>query len=434
MPLLPEKSNRGDLDRQIQTRLTARTRARRRAIPLKERGNAWLQYYVTIAVVVFSTAIAPALGDDNRNFALIAFMGISLPLIFFMPLRLSNNQLILILFLATMTLVQPLINPASMRWSTVLFSTLFAATFIAYELAFKASRLRISSFERLIRLLLVAFFAVLLIQQLCVVVGLPVFNASNYSVRAPWKLNSLAAEASHAARVIGLLMFAYLSIREIRTFEPYSLIRNSRRDWMIWLGFLWAIVSMQSATAFIILPLVLSKLLNKSNMAILVPAVFIVFPIVLFNNAEELERVYAIGKAAASLQYTAVLSADHSGAMRVAPLIFLSSKVELLSWGGLFGHGVDTVSLFLSDYIGGVEKGTSGGGLLRHWYEYGFISLLLYIVFTLRASGALTSLPVFIFWFLFIFFAGVNNQYVWLFLILSSSISEFRSRASTLQR
>lgn len=92
--------------------------------------------------------------------------------------------------------------------------------------------------------------------------------------------------------------------------------------------------------------------------------------------------------------------------------------LSLSTVDGWFGHGIDYVSSFLSDFIPGVAEGYSGGGLLQLWMEYGFICFFIFfrgsIIHILKRNNRLSVL----FWFLLIILYGVNNQIVWLCFVL----------------
>lgn len=152
-----------------------------------------------------ATAPAFALGEGDRNLLLIWVMGVS-PLIVIARFRFDKNDVLSLLFLASIIIFPLIFHPESMRWSTVLYSWMFGLTFIAYKQLLQLNYFTIEPYLKLLKALLLAYFAVLLIQQFCVLTGLPVFNVSNYSPAEPWKLNSLAAEPSHSARIVALLM------------------------------------------------------------------------------------------------------------------------------------------------------------------------------------------------------------------------------------
>ena len=142
------------------------------------------------------------------------------------------------------------------------------------------------------------------------------------------------------------------------------------------------------------------------------------------------KRIFAILSAFLTLDYETVLNADHSGGLRLAPMLVLLDKIEIFSVSGLFGNGVDSVSLFMSDYIWGVTEGITGGGLLALWYEYGLIAFLLFVFFTLKTTSALKSPAQFLTWFILIFIAGINMQIVWLAIILLRTLNFYHQHTN----
>ena len=113
-------------------------------------------------------------------------------------------------------------RPDEMRWSTILYSCMFCLSFIAYTFLLRKSKISPIQFTQIIKFLIIAYAAMLLIQQFCVLLGLPIINISNYSVLSPWKLNSLAAEPSHSARIVALLMYCYLVLHETIKSRGYN--------------------------------------------------------------------------------------------------------------------------------------------------------------------------------------------------------------------
>lgn len=392
-------------------------------------GNARiLQYYVVLSLFAFGTALKPFLGADNRNLLLIGLMGLS-SIFLLVARRIRKSHLALYFFMGSILLFPAIINPEHLRWSTILFSVMFSISFIAYENALQGSKMEIETFIKAIRVLLLAYFVVLVIQQIGVLTGLPILNESNYNAASAWKLNALAAEASHAARNTSVLMFAYLALEEVRTGKKYAFRTQFRRDQYLWLGYAWIVMTMQSTTSFFFAPLILFKSTNRRNFGFAVGALTIAMLLVTSFASDEFDRAATFVEAAFTFDYQRLMLADHSGSMRIAPMFVLMDKVELFSFAGLFGHGIDTVSTFMSDYIYGVYEGYTAGGMLQLWYEYGFITFALFIAFTLRIASALKSVANFIFWLLIVFTAGPNNQIVWLFLIVFASVEHFRNTA-----
>jgi len=185
---------------------------------------------------------------------------------------------------------------------------------------------------------------------------------------------------------------------------------------------------MMSATALVMVIIVLVTNTQGNGIRFYGVSFLLAIFAIFFMPGDLTERIFKISLATLTLDYETVLNADHSGAMRIAPMLVLLDETELFSVSGIFGNGVDSVSLFMSDYIWGVAEGTPGGGLLALWYEYGLISFLFFVLFTLYTTSALKSPAGFLIWFLLIFIASVNSQMVWLAIILLHTLSFYRQK------
>ena len=364
-------------------------------------------------------AISPsfALGEGNRNLFLIGLMGIS-PIIILIFFKFDKLDFLLLLFLTTIIVFPYLLHPGTMRWSTGLYSIMFGLTFIAYKQLLRQNNFTFLKYYKILKFLIFAYFIVLLIQQFCVLTGLPVFNASNYSVGEPWKLNSLAAEPSHSGRVLGLLMYSFITIKEKLLNRSYDIKKDSRKDKWVWIAFIWTMLTMGSAAAFLFIALIFLKLVRFKNII----SLFIIgiITVSLLNNIEStsFNRTLEIIVATLTLDETTIIKADHSASIRIAPVIILVKMLDLSYINGWFGHGVDYVSTFLSDNIPGVTEGTTGGGLFALFIEYGFISFVLFIIFSFKTVFNRNDYFNILFWFLLVVISGVNNQILWLCLIL----------------
>lgn len=385
-----------------------------------------------ISILIVSIAIAPAfaLGEGNRNLMLIGIMFIS-PLIILMYPRISGSDIWLLLFMASIIIIPLLHQPASMRWSTVLYSCMFCLTFMAYRRLLERDSLTINGYFKIIKYLIYAFFIVLLIQQFCVLTGLPVFNLANYDEYNPWKLNSLSAEPSHTARVVALLMFCYITIKEIISEKAYSFNDNIREDKWIWLAFIWTMVTMGSATAFLFLPLVLLKFVRIRN---IIPIIFILFGIYylidLVGGYMTLERTLKVFMATLSLDEYKIIEADHSAAMRIIPAIICAKMINLSNLDGWFGRGIDYTSLILYKYVPGIQPGTSGGAVFSFALDYGIIAATIFLLFSFITTFNRKDYLSIAFWILLVAINALNTQITWLAIILLFTNKYFQNTYS----
>ena len=394
----------------------------------------WGNFYPIFCI--FMLAIAPAifLGDGNRNLGLIIFMYTSpVFLILSFNRQIVSVENLLILGFVFSLFFSVLFHEAT-RWSTIFYSIMFCSTFISYVNFLHWGYLGIPTFLKVVRFLIIAYTTVLLIQQLCVLFSLQIFNLSNYDPQFPWKLNSLSSEPSHSARIVGLLMFTHIVGSRLAETIGEKIRVSRKQSALVWTFFLWTMITMFSATSVAMLFIVVVAYLQKiSTGSFLIAIVTVVFALI-FLPDELLDRALGLASAAVKLDYEAVLRADHSGGMRVAPMLILLERNEIFSKLGLFGNGVDSVSLFMSDYIWGVPEGFSGGGLLSMWFELGFIPFACFILFSLKATDSINRPINFFIWAVMIFIAGINTQMVWLAIILLYTLKYFDQYAKVVQK
>lgn len=377
-----------------------------------------------LVLFITSLAVAPsfALGDDNRNLFLIGVMCISpVILVLLGKWKFNYADIILLIFIGSIILSPLLNHPESLRWTTVFYSIMFCLTFYAYNQVLQRKHFSVKNYQTLLKVLIYAYFFTLLIQQLCVLTGLPIVNESNYRLANPWKLNALAAEPSHTARIVALLMYCYLFSLTISRGRKYSFSLDFKRDKLVWASFFWVMLSIRSGTALVFMPFILLMVLRPRNVVVVMLGSVLSFVVIGGVGSDALERAISVLLATLTLDPNTVLSADHSAGIRIAPTLILAKLVNFTSINGLFGHGIDSVSHFMSDYVYGVKEGLTGGGLLRIWYEYGFVSFLAFVVFSFTKCYTGKSYTTILFWLFIIFLSGINSQIVWLCIILLST-------------
>ena len=389
-----------------------------------------IKFWISIIIISFGTSPAFALDSSNMNILLIGVMLIS-PIILFISIRsISVEDILLILFILSI-IFSPLINhPETMRWSTVIYSCMFIISFITYKHLLYKDIFRIENFEKLIRYLIYAYTLVLIIQQICVLLGLPIFNLSNYSPAEPWKLNSLTSEPSHSARIVGLLMYCYIVIKEIMLNRKYNLKNDLKVDKWIWFSFFWTMITMGSGTAFLFIFLVLSVFLSFRNLIILLLVFIILIGAITFFEITAFDRTWKVFLATLTLDTNKIIAADPSASVRIVPFIIISQLVDFTTFNDWFGYGVDYVkSIFSTNVrIGGLPEGWTGGGMFQVWLDYGLLSFLLFVYFTFSATYLKDSIVSVFFWFLLVFMYGVNSQIVWVTIVLLFTLNYFKQQ------
>lgn len=370
---------------------------------------------VCLFVILLAVSLSFALGEGNRNLLLIGAMSISPIFLLRYPIIILKIDVPLISICFTMIVLPILLHPDTMRWSTVLYSCMFCLYFMAYVRVLYHSFFTINDFLQLLKGLLFAYCIVLLIQQFCVLTGLPIFNVSNYTPLHPWKLNSLTAEPSHSARIIPIIMYVYLLSREFLLGRSYKLKKDFLEDKWVWISFFWPILTMGSATAFLFLFVIMLKVIKFKRLFFASVAFVTIGGGFLFSNNQAIGRMMNFTKAVLTFDESTMIKVDHSASGRITPSFIAAKKVNLNTLDGWFGHGVDADQKLPK--IPGYP--TASAGAFYMWYNFGFIASLLLWCFTFCICYNPKDYISILIWFISIFIVGgINNQIVWLVMTL----------------
>lgn len=375
---------------------------------------------ILLFICITALCISPAfaIGAGARNLLLITLMGIS-PIIFIIYPVFGKIDIIVLLLIST-TISFPLLNhPETMRYSTILYTCMFFLYFMVIYRLLYFSDSSAKSYGKLLRILILAYSCVLLIQQFCVLIGLPIFNVSNYNITEPWKLNSLMSEPEHSGRMIGLLMFSYLTIQDCIHSKKLTFIESWNSDKFVWIAFLWSMLTMVSAGAYLFLFLVILKFLNKRQLIPLACIVTILIIIAVSLEIKPFMRTYKLILSLFTFDIKEIYRTDQSGALRFVPSLICIEKIDLSTFDGWFGHGVDYVKGFIYRFLPGVAKGYVGGGSFQYALEYGFINFIIYCCFSFYACfNKEHKIVTIIFWFFSVLLSGINLQITWATIIL----------------
>lgn len=321
----------------------------------------------------------------------------------------TRYDLQIMLFIFCILTFPMLAHDNATRWSTVTYSILFCLSFLSFIRAYISSSISPDDFIITLQILIYSYFVVLFIQQVSVLAGVAPINLRNYDVYEPFKLNSLGAEPSWSGRIVALLFYCYLTVRETKLGRAYSLSKDVRQDKWIWLAFLWTMITMISGTAIVFLSIVFVKFARLKSILIVIIIAMISLTTLESVKFEPYERAKNVLIATISLDERKVIEADHSASFRVVPLMVLAKSVGVSKFEDYFGHGVDSISEDLEFNLGPKATSSSFFGV---WYEYGFIAFIIFMVCSIRMT--VNSIPSFIFWFFLVFMTGLNIQLPWL--------------------
>lgn len=382
----------------------------------KNIGYKKLFYFI---VLTLSISLAFAQGDDDRDYILIISMAFG-PIIYLSSLsKLIKVDKIFIVF-STLYLIIPLIfRYHYIRWSSLFFSYMYIFYFLAGVHCAIRGNISIKNISWITKNIIYAYAIVLLLQQFCVLTGLPVINSSAYLLNEPWKLNSLSAEPSHSSRLVGILMYGFIYCQSILTGKKLSLSQSFKIDSKVWIAFLWLELTTVSGTGMLVLLVILTMFIRKKSLPIFGIILFLFLSYGVMSDITALKRSSTFIGAVLTGDTSQMLGADHSASIRIVPWILCIQHINIFSFSSWVGEGMGSVARWMSALIPGVPNDFTGGGVANLIVERGLIIGVFYLIITFRLCYSkryrFTSIGL---WVLCIALDSINMQKVWLCMLI----------------
>lgn len=380
-------------------------------------------FFILVLLFSFSTAFSFAVGADQRNYLLIGIMVVSCFMLVFTRTKFNSNESYVIGFYLSLMLC--LVHyPETFRGSTLVYTLMFVLTFVFYLRVLHTGALRFQSYLNLLKLILFAYFFVLLIQQFCVISELPIFNFI-LGDSTEFRLNALSPEPSHSARIVLILFYSFICMRELELQRPYRLFSDSVSDRWGWLCFLYIMITMGSGTAFFLLALLLIRFISISTL-FWGAGGGLIFLVGSFEglNIPSLKRAILFGRGVLTSSPEQLAAIDLSAAIRVLPIYYYLEQVRFFSFDFWFGMGIDYNIKIFPMLIPGLRDDSSVGGIfpslfLNHGMVAGILLILMVHKNCLSKFWSFSTLLAAV----LIFSCGINTQITWLvFMLLATNL------------
>lgn len=235
-------------------------------------------------------------------------------------------------------------HPASLRWSTVLFLGTFLMTYATFYNLVTINKVFTREYAiKFIRYLIIVYMIVLLLQQCLLVIGITVFPLFNLvqDLGRGLGANSLTYEPSSIGVILPFAFLTLLRLNELDYGRKLTVNEIFSTEKWATIAFFYTMIGAVSGTAMISLFIVCFYFLSSKQKIYTIPALIIL--LVLFLNIDylPLNRARDSMMAFLSLDRQRVMLADGSAAARIIPAINTLTKLDLTTWEGWFGHGVD---------------------------------------------------------------------------------------------
>lgn len=236
----------------------------------------------------------------------------------------------------------------NMRFSTLGYLGMFLMVYIVFYHLVYTGAFTLAQFKKLLKFLLLAYCVVLLLQQICVIVGLrnvPFLNLVGANYYAWNRLPTLSCEPSHTARIISAAMLGYIQCLEIEWGEKVSLRRLfDAENRVVVLAYLWLVLTMGSGTGWIGFAILCLYFIQWRTFFYAVPLLAGMFVVLHFSGNKQFERATAAIEATLTGNTAMIFKADVSASIRIIPLVNTLTKTDLTqkeSWVGKGTYAAD---------------------------------------------------------------------------------------------
>ena len=367
----------------------------------------------SIILFVYATAFKFAIVLNGFNILLISISCLTIVLYRSYLIKLIPNQLAF--YLVPLTLLIPILtNYETFRLSSFLYGLMFLFVFqIILNFIYKGFITR-KDYQKILRIILRSYFIVFLIQSILFPFGIYFNQIWNGEVT---RLNGLATEPSYAGIIVVILLYSYLLMEKLEAGKKFSF--KSYFEYFFYVTFI--IVQSKSVFGVIFFGILLLWLFKKNITFLIMLFIIALFSISIYLDSTPLvfvrikDTFYAIG----TFDIDELVRADHSGSIRIAPLIIFVKQLDLLNFNAWIGYGIGYSTNMMFDLIPFIVEDWPGSFFFPSFFmDNGLLSTIIFFWFIRKnAIDNLWSLES-IFLILMFINSYFNSQLFWIIIIL----------------
>ncbi len=331
----------------------------------------------------------------------------------------TKALLLSVIFFLTIIL-SAIFHMDTFRSSTLLYLCSFLITFVTmYALVHVKHVFTLDYFITIIKRLIYTLVIVLLIQQAFIIVGIKYFPLINLCqiLNRGIGANSLTMEPSVFARMMGVLLYAYMECISFRQGHEFHLIQFIEKEhkWVV-IGFVWSMLTMGSGTAFIVLGVLSLYFINWRNALLVIPLIGGLIAFGSFIGDKSFNRAYNAARATATLDVNEVRKADGSASARIVPMLNTINHLDLSKKEHWFGYGIDA----------GLTTRRSER-MVAEITDYGLLGYIIGLILVFSCAIRFFSIPT------IMYFCGIgggtgNIAYAWGILMVLMCVRYFHEK------
>lgn len=388
--------------------------------------------YSVLVLLALSVTVSYFLDADAKNWLLLAIMGLS-PMYVIKYTNFGDRVVFNLLLFIVLIFIVSIINPG-FKFSSLLYTSCFITSFIFIRSSLSLGFFSYNYIKKLLRYLIYAYFIVLLLQQFCVLIGIPpINNFYDLSETNKWKLASLAPEASHLAIFMFFIMYAFIEISEIGLGRHYR-FSDGKKDYKLWIAYLWVMLTCNSTSAILFVGILFFRHISFKVFAkfLVFGVVFLIIGLSIFHDNQAFNRAINFIDALLTLDFSIINAVDHSAAYRIVPFYAYIEHAHLSNLGFWFGEGMGAGKQICQEYMAYysgdgsyITTDVPVGGTMASFINFGIIPFIPFVVAIYKMFKVISNKLLKTIWTIFALIIGINMQMFWFTLILMLFISYY---------
>lgn len=343
------------------------------------------------------------------------------PFIFIWKVPYITRPLLLTLLYMVVTFICANLHPDTFRASTLVYLHAFFFMYATFYNLIYNGAFSLGYFIEILKILLIAYIVFFILQQAFLLLGIRRFFLINLMGEAYlhlFKTNSLALEPSHTARILIVVFYALLKSTEFKYGHRLSFKElYTEYRWTI-IGFLYTMVAMGSGTAILALIILSCYFVNRKYILYAILVGGSMFLILKNIDYQPINRVVNTVAIVPTMDKEKLAEVDGSAFTRINPIMNTFLYLDLSTFEGWFGHGIDYSLNGGKWYVG--NKSMVGGIA-----DYGFLSfIIMQLLICSCCFRTLFSIDV-AFYILLIGFSVGNIFYGWGMVMMFTVVKYF---------
>lgn len=375
-----------------------------------------------VVFAVFATALAPFVDEAQRN-SLVIGVSVMIPLFLIAFSLPPKRDLIWV-----GTTLFYLIFTSALRVSTSDISSLTYTIILFLPYLFIAAclsngKIAAKKIVVFLRCLILTFCAFSVAQFLAKYSG---FQPPNEILSGDmWRNNSLAVEPSHLTRVLIVSLFIYLVLNRTGKDASMSPLKLLLNEWVVVSAFLTSILLSGSALGALLTPFALMLIFKIRWIILLMGLGAFLVPLANQLEFEVLQRGIVFLAALPTMDIWDLVNADHSGSVRVLPILVYLNEIAPSTSDFWFGGGISEISQFLAGKLPGVPDEFEAGFFPGFAIAFGLVGFALVTYALVLRFLCLKTLPFILLWIALFFASPWNTQLFWYSLMMLRVLYHF---------